>query len=117
MPVVSHVLIALGYAVVAGIVAIVLPRMADVDGRVGVEIGGLLILISALVHLASARLRRSETEATELDALKIGYAELRSELSRARDEARRIHDAIRSASEARQDHVQNMDTVMSEVRV
>src|SRR6185369_8748896 len=88
-----------------------------VDGRVGVEIGGVIILVAALVHLASARLRRTEQETVELDALKLGYAELRTELSRARDEARRIHDAIRDATAARAGHAQNIDTVMSEVRV
>src|SRR5882672_8211370 len=117
MPVVSHVLIAVGYAVIAGVVAIALPHFAPIDARVAVELGGLIILISALVHLASARLRRDHGEAAEVDALKIGYAELRVELGRARDEARRIFDAIRSASDVRQGQAQNIDTVMDEVRV
>lgn len=117
MPVVSHVLIALGYAVIAGIVAVLLPRVAPVDGRLGVELGGLIIFISALVHLASARLRRDQHEAAEIDALTLGYAELRTELSRARDEARRIFDAIRAASDARQGQAQSIDSVMAEVRV
>jgi cyclic-di-GMP phosphodiesterase TipF (flagellum assembly factor) len=117
MPVISHVLIAVGYAVIAGIVAIALPHFAPVEGRLAVELGGLIILISALVHLASARLRRDHVEAAEVDSLKIGYAELRAELGRARDEARRIFDAIRSASDVRQGQAQNIDTVMDEVRV
>ena len=117
MPVVSHVLIALGYAVVAAAVAVALPHAAGVEPRLAVELGGLIILVAALVHLASARLRRDHAEAVEIDTLKIGYAELRAELARARDEARRIHDAIRAASEARQGQVQSIDTVMSEVRV
>jgi cyclic-di-GMP phosphodiesterase TipF (flagellum assembly factor) len=117
MPVVSHVLIALGYAVVAGVVAIGLPHFAAVDGRVAVELAGVVILVAALVHLASARLRLDHAEAAEIDALKIGYAELRSELSRARDEARRIFDAIRAASDQRQGQAQNIDSVMAEVRV
>lgn len=117
MPVVSHVLIALGYAVIAGAVAIGLPLLSSVDARVGVELGGVIILVAALVHLASARLRRDHAEAAEVDALKIGYAELRSELARARDEARRIHDAIRASVDARQGQVQSLDSVMSEVRV
>lgn len=117
MPVVSHVLIALGYAVIAGIVAVVLPHVAPVDARLGVEIGGLVILVSALVHLASARLRRDQHEAAELEALSMGYAELRTELGRARDEARRIFDAIRAASDARQGQAQSIDSVMEEVRV
>jgi len=117
MPVVSHVLIALGYAVIAGIVAVALPHVAPVDARLGVELGGLIILVSALVHLASARLRRDQHEAAELEALSLGYAELRTELGRARDEARRIFDAIRSASDARQGQAQSIDSVMEEVRV
>src|SRR5882757_10970426 len=99
MPVISHVLIAVGYAVIAGVVAIALPHFAGVEARLAVELGGLIILVSALVHLASARLRRDHIEAAEIDSLKIGYAELRSELAKARDEARRIFDAIRSASD------------------
>jgi cyclic-di-GMP phosphodiesterase, flagellum assembly factor TipF len=118
MPVVSHVLIALGYAVVAGLIAIGVPQfVAAGDARLGVELGGVVILVSALVHLASARLRLDHAEAVEIDALKIGYAELRSELGRARDEARRIHDAIRAASDARQGQVQSIDSVMAEVKV
>ncbi len=117
MPVVSHVLIALGYAVIAGAIAVGLPSLAGVEPRLGLELGGLVIFISALVHLASARLSRDQHETVEIDALKIGYAELRSELSKARDEARRIFDAIRTASDVRQGHAQSIDTVMSEVRV
>lgn len=117
MPVVSHVLIALGYAVIAGIVAVLLPHVAPVDARLGVEMGGLIIFVSALVHLASARLRRDQHEAAEIDALTLGYAELRTELSRARDEARRIFDAIRAASDARQGQALSIDSVMAEVRV
>jgi cyclic-di-GMP phosphodiesterase TipF (flagellum assembly factor) len=117
MPVVSHVLIALGYAVIAGIVAVLLPHVAPVDARLGVEMGGLIIFVSALVHLASARLRRDQHEAAEIDALTLGYAELRTELSRARDEARRIFDAIRAASDARQGQAMSIDSVMAEVRV
>ena len=117
MPVVSHVLIALGYAVIAGAIAVGLPSLAGVEPRLGLELGGLVIFVSALVHLASARLSRDQHETVEIDALKIGYAELRSELSKARDEARRIFDAIRSASDVRQGQAQSIDTVMSEVRV
>ncbi|HEX9463388.1 MAG TPA: EAL domain-containing protein [Alphaproteobacteria bacterium] len=117
MPVVSHVLIALGYAVIAGVIAVALPQVAPVDGRVAVELAGVVIFVAALVHLASARLRLDQAEAAEIDALKIGYAELRSELARARDEARRIFDAIRAASDVRQGQAQNIDTVMAEVRV
>jgi len=117
MPVVSHVLIALGYAVIAGIIAVLLPHVAPVDARLGVELGGLIIFVSALVHLASARLRRDQHEAAEIEALTLGYAELRTELGRARDEARRIFDAIRSASDARQGQAQSIDSVMEEVRV
>lgn len=117
MPVVSHVLIALGYAVIAGVIAVLLPHVAPVDPRLGVEMGALIIFISALVHLASARLRRDQHEAAEIEALTLGYAELRTELSRARDEARRIFDAIRAASDARQGQAQSIDSVMAEVRV
>jgi cyclic-di-GMP phosphodiesterase TipF (flagellum assembly factor) len=117
MPAVSHILIAVGYAVIAGAVAVVLPHYAPIEPRLAVELGGLIILVCALVHLASARLRRDHMEAAEVDSLATGYAELRTELGRARDEARRVFDAIRSATEARQGQAQNLDTVMDEVRV
>jgi cyclic-di-GMP phosphodiesterase TipF (flagellum assembly factor) len=118
MPVVSHVLIALGYAIVAGAVAVGLPFLVPaLDARGAVEIGAVIILVSALVHLASAHLRRGEAEAAEIDAVRTGYAELRHELTRARDEARRVYDAIRHATEQRQGQVQDIETVMSEVRV
>jgi cyclic-di-GMP phosphodiesterase TipF (flagellum assembly factor) len=118
MPVVSHVLIAVGYAIVAGAVAVGLPLLVPaLDARGAVEIAAVIILVSALVHLASAHLRRGEAEAAEIDAVRTGYAELRHELNRARDEARRVYDAIRAATEQRQGQVQNIETVMAEVRV
>ena len=117
MPVVSHVLIALGYTVVAGVAAIVLPLLGGVDGRGAVEVAGVIILICALVHIASARLRRGDTEAADIDAIRAGYADLRGELSRARDEARGIQEMIREALATRQGQSENIDTVMAEVRV
>ncbi len=99
MPVISHVLIALGYAVVAGAVTIILPTLVpQLEARGAVEVGAVIILVSALVHLASARLRRGDSEAAELDSIRTGYGELRHELARARDEARRVYDAIRAAT-------------------
>src|SRR5688572_5790521 len=99
MPVVSHVLIALVYAVIAGAVAIGLPFLVpQLDSRGAVEIGAVIILVAALVHLASAHLRRGDAEAAEIDAVRTGYAELKQELNRARDEARRVYNAIRAAT-------------------
>src|SRR5690349_11498831 len=117
MPVVSHVLIAIGYAVIAGAVAVVLPHFTPLEPRLAVELGGLIILACALVHLASARLRLDQAETADIEALKIGYAELRSELGRVRDEARRVFDAIRQATDVRQGQAQSIDAVMDEVRV
>ncbi len=118
MPAVSHILIALVYAVVAGAVAVGLPLLVPaLDARSAVEIGALIILVSALVHLASAHLRRGDAEAAEIDAVRTGYAELKQELNRARDEARRVYDAIRAATAARQGQAEDIETVMTEVRV
>jgi cyclic-di-GMP phosphodiesterase TipF (flagellum assembly factor) len=118
MPAISHVLIALGYAVVAGAVTVALPHMIpQLDVRGAVEIGAIIILVAALVHLASARLRRGDEEARDIDAVRSGYGELRHELARARDEARQIYEAIRTVTEQRQGQAQEIETVMTEVRV
>ena len=118
MPVISHVLIALGYAVIAGAVTVALPHMIpQLDTRGAVEIGAVIILVAALVHLASARLRRGDEEAQDIDAVRTGYGELRHELARARDEARQIYEAIRTVTEQRQGQAQEIETVMTEVRV
>ncbi len=118
MPVISHVLIALGYAVIAGAVTVALPYLIpQLDTRGAVEIGAVIILVAALVHLASARLRRGDEEAQDIDAVRTGYGELRHELARARDEARQIYEAIRTVTEQRQGQAQEIETVMTEVRV
>jgi len=118
MPAISHVLIALGYAVVAGAVTVALPHMIpQLDTRGAVEIGAIIVLVAALVHLASARLRRGDDEAKEIDVVRSGYGELRHELARARDEARQIYEAIRTVTEQRQGQAQEIETVMTEVRV
>jgi cyclic-di-GMP phosphodiesterase TipF (flagellum assembly factor) len=118
MPVISHALIALGYVVVAGVFAILLPgRVEAIDARLAVELGGLIILISGLVHLAAARLNRGDAEAAEIEQLKAGNAELRAELGRARNEAKRIHEAIKAGTEVRQGQAQTIDAVASEVKV
>ena len=118
MPVISHVLIALGYAVIAGAITVALPFMIpQIDVRGAVEIGAIIILVAALVHLASARLRRGDAEAAEIDAVRSGYGELRHELERARNEARQIYDAIRTITEQRKGQAHEIETVMTEVRV
>jgi len=118
MPAISHVLIALGYAVFAGAVTVALPYMIpQLDMRGAVEIGAIIILVAALVHLASARLRRGDEEARDIDAVRTGYGQLRQELARARDEARQIYEAIRTVTEQRQGQAQEIETVMTEVRV
>jgi len=118
MPVISHVLIALGYAVIAGVVTVALPFLIpQIDMRGSVEVGGIIVLVAALVHLASARLHRGDAEAAEIDVVRSGYGELRHELTRARDEARQIYDAIRTITEQRKGQAQEIETVMTEVRV
>jgi cyclic-di-GMP phosphodiesterase TipF (flagellum assembly factor) len=118
MPAIGHVLIALGYAVVAGVVTVALPHMIpQLDTRGAVEIGAIIVLVAALVHLASARLTRGDEEARDIDTVRMGYGELRRELGRARDEARQIYEAIRTVTEQRQGQAQEIETVMTEVRV
>ncbi|MGQ0664452.1 MAG: EAL domain-containing protein [Pseudomonadota bacterium] len=118
MPVVNHVLIAVSYAIAAAAVSIALPlHVAGVDPLFAVQVGMMLLIGCGLVHVASARLGREQAVTADLAMLGAGQVELRDELARARQEARRIHDAIQAASEARRSRVVDLDTVMTEVRV
>ncbi|MBI3452860.1 MAG: EAL domain-containing protein [Rhodospirillales bacterium] len=118
MPIINHVLIAVSYTVVAGAIAVTLPQyMAAISPRLALEIGGMLLLACTILHLAMARLGRDQAVTSELVALKGEYDHVRRELGRARDEARRIHEAIETATQKRDGQAADLGEVMTEVKV
>src|SRR5262249_42400288 len=60
---------------------------------------------------------RDRAVAREIALLKLGHEETRAELVRTREEARRVLESIDAAIRARQGHITDIETVMTEVKV
>jgi cyclic-di-GMP phosphodiesterase, flagellum assembly factor TipF len=117
MPILNHLVIALSYTLVAGALAVTLPHHVAIEASVAVQIGFVFLVASVMAHYALARRAHDRAIAAEIAWLKSGYGEARAELGKARDEARRVYDAIESAIRARQGQHADLETVMTEVKV
>ena len=120
MPVINHILIFISYVLVIGAGAVSLPQylpVQDFDVHPAMWQGGAAVLVVAMLHMALARFGRDRKVAKELLQLKVGAIDLRSELTRARDEAKRIYEAIEAAGQARHGRPAEIEQIMTEVRV
>ncbi|HEX6979315.1 MAG TPA: EAL domain-containing protein [Alphaproteobacteria bacterium] len=117
MAVINHALIVLSYALVAAGAALSLPRQFDgLDPQLAAELAGIFLLVCGLIHFALSRVAHDRAVAAELAAMQDAYAQTRSELAAAREEARRIHEAI-AASQGRNGGSPDLAEIMSEVRM
>jgi len=118
MPTLNHVVIAVSYTLVAGALAATLPHhFPQVDMNLALQIGMAFLFACFFAHFVLSRLAHDRAVAADIAALQAGYAETRSELVRAREEARRVYDSIQAALVARQGNSADLEAVMSEVRV
>ena len=118
MPIVNHLVILVSYTLVAGALGATLPHHVEaVDRLLGAQIGAALLFVCLFAHFAITRVARDRAMAKEIALLKLNNEETRGELVRAREEARRVLESIDSAIRARQGHVTDIETVMTEVKV
>jgi cyclic-di-GMP phosphodiesterase TipF (flagellum assembly factor) len=118
MPIVNHIVILISYALVAAAVGTTLPH--HIGGLGAFEAGAIgfgALFCCLFAHFAITRFARDRALAREIAALRLGHDETRAELARTRDEARRVLESIDSAIRARQGHITDIETVMTEVRV
>jgi hypothetical protein len=120
MPVINHLLIFVSYALVIGAGAVSLPQylpMQQFELHPAIWQGGAAIMVVAMLHLALSRLGRDRKVTKEITLLKLSTIELRTELTRAREEAKRIYEAIEAAGQARHGRPAEIEQIMTEVRV
>ncbi|HEX2115438.1 MAG TPA: EAL domain-containing protein [Alphaproteobacteria bacterium] len=118
MPILNHLVILTSYALVAGAVGATLPHHIEaIDRLLAAELGFAFLFACLFAHFAITRFARDRALANEFALLKLNNEETRAELVRAREEARRVLESIDNAIRARQGHITDIETVMTEVKV
>jgi cyclic-di-GMP phosphodiesterase, flagellum assembly factor TipF len=122
MPVINHILIFVSYALAIGAAAVSLPQYLPVQQfelHPAIWQGGAGIMAAAILHLALSRFGRDRRVNREILLLKSNNIETRSELTRAREEAKRIYEAIEGVAMSRQaaSRPAELDQVITEVKM
>lgn len=120
MSFIRHLLIAIGYSVVAAAVALVLPNVVPaIASDMAVMLGAVVLIASALLHEVFARQEEEGRLAEEIYDLRASHGEVLEELSRARDEVRNIFGAIETMTAKRSGKAleEDMGKVMAEVKM
>ena len=95
MSILRHLFVAVIYAAAAAAVALALPRAFPAMGiELSLVVGGVVLLGFALLHEAFSRQEEQGRLADELHDLRLAHGEVMRELTRAREEATRIHEAL-----------------------
>lgn len=120
MSFIRHLLIAVGYSVVAAAVALTLPRaFPEVAANTALMLGAVVLIGSALLHEVFARQEEEGRIADEVYDLRHGHGEVLDELTRAREEVRNIYKAIETMTAKRTGKALEEDVgrVMAEVKM
>lgn len=122
MSVLSHIALFFTYALVAGAIFVVPDVFKQVDAAKAWIVAVFVFLVGAVIHEAMARRAREDILLRRIGANRREVAELRNELAKARDEAKRVHEAIDVAAAQAPAAVapggsRNIDTVVAEVKV
>ncbi len=120
MSFIRHLLIAIGYSVVAAAVALVLPNVVPaIAPDMAVMLGAVVLIASALLHEVFARQEEEGRLAEEIYDLRTSHGEVLDELSRARDEVKNIFGAIETMTAKRSGKAleEDMGKVMAEVKM
>jgi cyclic-di-GMP phosphodiesterase TipF (flagellum assembly factor) len=95
MSILRHILIAIGYSVIAAAVALTLPRtFAGIDPNTAIMLGAVVLVGSALLHEVFSRQEEEGQLVEEVQGLRAGHGRVMGELSRAREEVGNIYKAI-----------------------
>lgn len=124
MSVLSHIALFFTYTLVAGAIFVVPDVFKQVDAAKAWIVAVFIFLVGAVIHEAMARRAREDILLRRIGATRREVSELRGELAKARDEAKRVHEAIDvAAAQAPAGPAQgsgggrNIDTVVAEVKV
>ena len=90
-----HILIALGYSVIAAAVALMLPRVfPSFDPNTAIILGAVVLVGSALLHEVFSRQEEEGRLVEEVQDLRAGHGKVMGDLTRAREEVGQIYKAI-----------------------
>lgn len=90
-----HILIALGYSIIAAAVALVLPRVfPSFDPNTAIMLGAVVLVGAALLHEVFSRQEEEGRLVDEVQDLRAGHGKVMGELTRAREEVGQIYKAI-----------------------
>ncbi|MDA0661309.1 MAG: EAL domain-containing protein [Proteobacteria bacterium] len=98
MSIAAHLIVAILYAVVAALIAFGLPRFAPGVGAWTAGAFGLAVFVCCgLLHEMLSRQRSYRRLVRRMNLLRKAYNQNKDDLSRARDEVRRIYEALERA--------------------
>lgn len=123
MSVLLHIAMFFTYTLVAGAIFVLPTVWQQVDATKAWVVAVFIFLVGAIIHEAMARRAREDILLRRIGATRREVNELRGELVKARDEAKRVHEAIDvaaaqgPASPAQGGGGRNIDTVVAEVKV
>jgi cyclic-di-GMP phosphodiesterase TipF (flagellum assembly factor) len=120
MSVLSHIALFATYALVAGVIFVVPDVFPTVDAAKAWTTAAFVFLVGALVHEVMARRAREDIFLRRVGTTRRELQELRTELAKAREEAKRVHDAMGAAAPAAPaagGGARSIDTVVAEVKV
>ena len=121
MSVLSHIALFITYALVAGAIFVVPDVFPNVDAAKAWIVAVFVFMVGALIHEVMARRAREDQLLRRVGATRREVQELRGELGKAREEAKRVHDAMDVAGHAPSGAApaggRNIETVVAEVKV
>src|SRR5262245_45792851 len=113
----THILLVAAYTVMALAAGAAVALLVPGTQLLPVSTGLACFLAACVGHLTTVLLAIQRATAREVEALRTGYGEVRSELSQARSEARAILTAVESTTQSRQGQAMELGQVMAEVKV
>lgn len=121
MSILRHILITIGYSVIAAAVALILPRtFAGIDPNTTIMLSAVVLVGSALLHEVFSRQDEEGRLVEEVQDLRAGHGRVMGELSRAREEVGNIYKAIETMTVNRgggKGLEEDVGKVMAEVKI
>lgn len=120
MSFIRHLTVGLAYSTIAVAVGFALPRVVpNIDGDEAVTAGGVVLLAFMLLHEILSRHDATARLRGEVDALRRAHRGVMEELTNARGEVGRIHDALTAAvpRKGSKQLAEDVSKVVAEVRL
>ena len=115
---VEHIIVFLGYAVFAAVVGYTFPGgVLNFEDNAAWLLGMVVFLAGLMAHETIARRQNEATALHRLLVLRRAYDGAHEELERARDEMRRVYEAMESVGQDAAEGGRELEEVASEVKV